>query len=162
MGSGRYKGDVMSYGKQRSCMHWQAECVWITQWPHCIRIQCFTFWILVQDMELTGKKGGSVRLSISKSLSEQQLPAKNPQGLDKLQHPHMGNVGFSLDHIFQGMGDNLLVIAKMISGCVGIPFINSESHPKHPISSFPPSSWSRKRKFGHLSRTSPTFASSTF
>lgn len=91
-------------------------------------------------MELTGKKGGSVRLSISKSLSEQQLPAKNPQGLDKLQHPHMGNVGFSLDHIFQGMGDNLLVIAKMISGCVGIPFINSESHPKHPISSFPPSS----------------------
>ena len=140
----------------------RSECVWITGWPHCTWIQCFTFWILVQDMELTGIEGVGVVSDLVSLSHYLQLPAKNPQGLNKLQHPHMGDVGFSLDHIFQGMGDNLLVIAEMILGCVGTPFINTESHPKHPISSFSPSSWSCKRKFGHLSRNSPTFASSTF
>lgn len=63
--------------------------------------------------------------------------------------------GFSLDHIFQEVGDKPLVTAKMISGCVGTPLINTESHPHYPISSFSQPFWKHNRKFGWCSCPKP-------
>lgn len=78
-------------------------------------------------------------VSLSHYLNSSFLP-RTPRGWINYSIHIWGTDGFSLDHIFQGMGDNLPVIAKMILGCVGTPFINTESHPKHPISSFSRSS----------------------